>query len=43
MYSEAGGFSLNTTTQTAQYGVCRPTSISAAELKFDFYIIGKWK
>ncbi len=43
MYCEAGGFSLNSTTQTAQYGVCRPTSITAAELKFDFYVIGKWK
>ena len=43
LYSEAGGFSVNSTTQTAQYGVCRPTSITAAELRFDFYVVGKWK
>jgi hypothetical protein len=43
LYCEGGGFSLNSTTQTAQYGVLRPTSIAAAQLTFDYYVIGRWK
>lgn len=43
LYCEGGGYSLNTTTQTAQYGVCRPTSIGAATLTFDYYVVGRWK
>jgi hypothetical protein len=43
LYTEGGGFSFNSTTQTGQYGVCRPTSIASAQLTFDYYVIGKWK
>ena len=43
LYCEAGGYGVNSTTQTAQYGACRPTSIAAAELKFDFHVVGRWK
>lgn len=40
LYCEGGGVSLNTETQTGQYGVCRPTSIAASNLIFDFYVKG---
>lgn len=43
LYTEGGGYSTNTTTQTGQYGVCRPTSIGSSKLVFDYYVIGKWK
>jgi hypothetical protein len=43
LYTEGGGFSLNSTTQSGQYGVCRPTSIGSSKLVFDYYVIGKWK
>jgi hypothetical protein len=43
LYTEGGGFSTNTTTQTGQYGVCRPTSIGSSNLIFDYYVVGKWK
>lgn len=43
LYTEGGGFSLNSTTQTGQYGICRPTSIGSSKLVFDYHVIGKWK
>lgn len=43
LYTEGGGFSFNSTTQTGQYGVCRPTSIETATLTFDYYVVGRWK
>lgn len=44
LYVEGGGYSLNTSTQTAQYGICRPTiSTQTASFTLDFNIIGKWK
>jgi hypothetical protein len=43
LYTEGGGFSINSTTQSGQYGICRPTSIGSSKLVFDYYVIGKWK
>jgi hypothetical protein len=44
LYVEGGSASLNNTTQTAQYGICRPTtSTESASFTLDFNVVGKWK
>ena len=42
-YPEGGGIGMNTTTQTGQYGFLRPTTMTAAQVRYEFTVIGKWK
>lgn len=42
-YPEGGGVGMNTTTQTAQYGFLRPTTMSAAQVRYEYTVIGRWK
>jgi hypothetical protein len=42
-YPEGGGIGMNTTTQTGQYGFLRPTTMTAAQVRYEFTVVGKWK
>jgi hypothetical protein len=42
-YPEGGGIGMNTTTQTGQYGFLRPTTMTAAQVRYEFTVIGRWK
>ena len=42
-YPEGGGIGMNTTTQTAQYGFLRPTTMTAAQVRYEYTVVGKWK
>ncbi len=42
-YPEGGGIGMNTTTQTGQYGFLRPTTMTEAQVRYEFTVIGKWK
>ena len=42
-YPEGGGIGMNTTTQTAQYGFLRPTTMTAAQVRYEYTVVGRWK
>jgi hypothetical protein len=42
-YPEGGGIGMNTTTQTGQYGFLRPTTMTAAQVRYEYTVVGKWK
>ena len=42
-YPEGGGIGMNTTTQTAQYGFLRPTTMTSAQVRYEYTVVGKWK
>ena len=42
-YPEGGGIGMNTTTQTAQYGFLRPTTMEAAQVRYEYTVVGRWK
>lgn len=42
-YPEGGGIGMNTTTQTGSYGFLRPTTMTEAQVRYEFTVIGRWK
>jgi hypothetical protein len=42
-YPEGGGIGMNTTTQTGQYGFLRPTTMTAAQVRYEYTVVGRWK
>ena len=42
-YPEGGGIGMNTTTQTGQYGFLRPTTMTEAQVRYEYTVIGRWK
>lgn len=42
-YPEGGGVGMNTTTQTGSYGFLRPTTMTEAQVRYEFTVVGRWK
>ena len=42
-YPEGGGIGMNTTTQTGQYGFLRPTTMTEAQVRYEYTVVGRWK
>ena len=43
IYADSEGKGMNTTTQTAVYGFLRPSTMGETTIRYEFYVIGKWK
>ena len=43
LYADSEGKGMNTTTQTAVYGFLRPSTMGETTIRYEFYVIGKWK
>lgn len=43
LFPDKDGYGVNSSTQSARYAICRPSSVSSSTFYISYYVVGKWK